>query len=59
MKKNIFGLLLWRFRILKVIKENAYLKEKSTINKELLKLGFSATQMFVCIFVKCYENLKS
>ena len=27
-------------------------------NKELIKVGFSATQTFVCIFVKCYENLK-
>ena len=27
-------------------------------NKELIKLGFSATVVLVCIFVKCYKALK-
>ena len=29
-KKNISGLYIWRFKILRVVKENAYLKEFST-----------------------------
>ena len=28
-------------------------------HKELIKLGFSASPMLECIFVKCYENYKS
>ena len=44
-------------KILRVIEENVYLSKNTTLyNKELIKLGFSATPMLVCIFVKCYEN---
>ena len=46
--KNIFGFLFCRFKILKVIEENTNLKK---YNKELIIIGFSATQMSVCI--KC------
>ena len=37
-------------KILKVIEENAYLKKYSTLQQlELLKLGFSAIPMLVCV----------
>ena len=55
-KENIFELLLCRFKILRVIDENAYLKK---YNKELIKLSLSATPMLLCIFVSCYEHLNS
>ena len=51
MKANIFGSILWRFYILRVIEENAYLKNTAHNNKEQIKLGFRAIVVLVCIFV--------
>ena len=46
------GLLLWGFKIFRVIEENAYLKNTALYNKkELTKLGFSDNSMLVCMFV--------
>ena len=48
---NFFGLLLWRFKILRVIEENACLKQYIPLQQGTHKLGFSATPILVCIFV--------
>ena len=45
-KANIFGLLIWKFNILRVIEENAYSKKYSTLQKEINKIGF-----------KCYSKV--
>ena len=47
---NIAGLLLCRFKIQRVIDENAYLKKYSTLQQGAHKLVFSDTPMAVCIF---------
>ena len=49
----MFGLVLWRFKILRIIKENAYLKKNSPLQQRAHKIGSSssATPMLVYIFV--------
>ena len=39
-KANVFGLLLGRSKIVRVIEENAYLKKDSTLQQENHKFGF-------------------
>ena len=41
----------FKFSILEVIEENAYSKNITHHNKELIKLGFIATVVLVSIFV--------
>ena len=43
---------------LRVIEEDPYQKKYSSKNKKLLKLGFSATVLLVCISVYFLEELK-
>jgi len=38
--KYIFGLVLRRFRIFRIIEENAYLKKYSTLQQRAHKIGF-------------------
>ena len=45
-KTNIFLLLSWRSKILRVIEENEYLKKYSTLQQGSHKIG-----------VKCYSNV--
>ena len=54
---NMLRSLLWRFKILELIEENAYIR--NTAHKELIKLGFRATVVLVGIFIYCYKELKS
>ena len=49
MKSESFGLFILKF--LRVIEENVYLKDTAHNNKDLIKLGFSATVVLLCIFV--------
>ena len=39
-------------------KKCIYKRNTAHNNKELIKLGFSATVGLVCIFVKCYKELE-
>ena len=47
----MFGLLLWGFRILRVIVENAYLKKYSSQQERAHKIGVSDNSILECIFV--------
>ena len=46
MNINIFGLVLRRFKIFRIIEENAYLKKYSTLQQRAHKIGF-----------QCYSNV--
>ena len=39
-KANVFGLLLWRFKVFRVIEENEYLKKYSSLQERVYKIGF-------------------
>ena len=58
-KANIFGILLWRFKILRLIEENAYIKKYRTLQQRTHKMGFwcySNLSMHFCINVMKIEN---
>ena len=38
-KANVFGLLFWRFKVLRVTEENAYLKKCSSLQERAHKIG--------------------
>ena len=47
----MFGLLLWGFKILRMIEENTYLKKYSSLQERAHKIGFSDNPILAYIYV--------
>ena len=59
-KKILFLVAQYLMKILDFKNDwGKYILKEIQNNKELLKLGFSATVVLVCIFEKSYKELKS
>ena len=55
MTSEYFGISNMKILTLRVIKKNAFKRNTALNNKEIIKLGFSATVVLVCIFELCYK----
>ena len=58
MQSDYFGISNMKILTLRVIKKNAFKRNTALNNKEIIKLGFSATVVLVCIFELCYKEIK-
>ena len=59
MKSEYFEIFIMKILNSRVIEENDFKRNTAHNNKELIKLGFSATVVLVWVFQLCYKELKS